>query len=463
MIAAAFPPSTSAGVHRTARFARMLPEFGWEPVILTSTEEGCATPAPEWTSNLRIERRAKRRGSSGAKKTGAAVVATEPSLQNADSSRNHRSILGQRPVGTWARNARDLFLETPDKDVWWTVSSTRDAARLVKECNVEAVYTTGPPHSMHLLGRRLKKRLGLPWVADFRDPWARKPWGHKPQNPWGQQLLGSFESFCVRNADTVVLNTPRMADEFRSHYSELSGERFVSIPNGCDPGLAERVQELILARPTAEQNEGTDVRLIHTGSLYRKRDPRPIIDAMQALHQKGLRVSFEQIGPCESGFHLGEHVRERGLSEWVTVEPPVPYDDMLQRMASADIFLLVQPGTDLQVPGKLFEMLLYHTPILALTEPGATADIVDRYGLGAVVQGDDPTAIAQAIADIVARQSTGVDVAAWDDARRDFDGRKLTQELARTFDQITGQQASAFATGNSVAPGQVESLVSARG
>jgi glycosyltransferase involved in cell wall biosynthesis len=429
MVAKGFPPSNSAGVHRTARFARMLPEFGWQPVVLTVSDDSeNGETVADWVKTLRVQRTASWRKRASVPSE-AAGETTTPAVIPAKTSANGLV----RGLKSLLRNLRDLATATPDADIAWVLPSLTMARRLAREEQFDVVYTSGPPHSTHLVGLYLKRRLGLAWVADFRDPWARRPWGQKHTNPWGQRFLGWFERNCVSAADRVILNTPRMADEFRRHHARLPSEKFVAIPNGCDPDLAVRVAHLLAEN--SPRVPGT-IHLCHPGSLYRRRDPRPIIDALAILHRQGLPASFEQVGSCDSSFAIEEYVRDRGLTDWVTVVPPVPHDEALRRMARADVLLLVQPGTDLQVPGKLFEMLLFRKPIVALAEAGATADIIDTYRLGVVVSGHDAEAIARGIQAVVQQPPQ----AEWDRACADFDGRQLTGELGCLLDELYAQK-----------------------
>jgi glycosyltransferase involved in cell wall biosynthesis len=452
VIAAAYPPSNSAGVHRTVRFVRYLPEFGWTPVVLTMEDPEGITAGETDAKAASLEhvavhrtgrRRPEKNGSSGDNGGHA------PSLKDTSSGKSRFT----RPLRSAAANLKDLLLETPDRNVSWASASIRTALQLVQRLHPAAIYTTGPPHSTHLIGLRLKRRTGLPWIADFRDPWARKPWGFKDRNPWGQRLLGWYERRCVSAADRVILNTDHMTSEFRAHYRDVPADRFITVTNGWDPAVAELVHQAQETRAEgANRNGEADViRLCHAGSLYRQRNPRPIIDALAILHRRGLRVRFEQIGSCDQSFQLSRYVREKGLEDWVSIEPPVSHEVALRRMAAADILTLVQPGTDLQVPGKLFEMLLYRKPIVALADAGATADIIQAYGLGAVASGDDPEMIACAIerAASVAGEIANSD--GWSRALKDFDGRELTRALAGELDAAAaassiGRVANASAT-----------------
>lgn len=423
MVATEFPPRNSAGVHRTARFARMLPEFGWWPVVLTMPEE--QGELPRWVHNLRVER------------TGKPRPAPAPDQDRASPAATCSHPAGQRWIKVckaYVRNVRDLLTATPDPNISWVWTSLRTARRLLQEERPALVYTSGPPHSTHLLGLYLKRRWNLPWVADFRDPWSRRPWGKKESNPWGQHLEGVFEGWCVKAADVVVLNTPQATADFRRHYPGLPTEKFLTIPNGCDPDLSEVVADLLLTSPRREQGP---FRLCHAGSLYRRRDPRPVVEAVRLLHQQGYPVIFEQVGPCASEFGMQAYVEERGLTNWVSLVPQVPHAEALRKMALADVLLLIQPENDLQVPGKLYEMLWFRKPIVALSEQGATADLIHQYRLGVTCNGRDPTSIAAAIRQVLENPVCGN----WDQACTDFDGRSLTRELARVFEKLSPSRA----------------------
>ena len=106
-------------------------------------------------------------------------------------------------------------------------------------------------------------------------------------------------------------------------------------------------------------------------------------------------------------------------------------------MAAADILAVIQPDTSIQVPGKLFEMMPFRKPILALTEEGATADIVGEYVLGRVAPSNDSDAIASAILQLVAENSDYPDPSGWERAMDAFDGRRLTQDLADILNQLS--------------------------
>ena len=153
--------------------------------------------------------------------------------------------------------------------------------------------------------------------------------------------------------------------------------------------------------------------------------------------RRQLKTILEQIGEVERRSELLRFLQENGLDRSVELRAPLPHDETLQRLAAASILLIIQPGTTIQVPAKLFEMLMFHKPIVAVAEAGATADIIDGFGLGATAAPSDTEAIAAAVlraTNATSNRSTG---GHWQDAIDAFDGRELTRRLAVAFDEIT--------------------------
>ncbi|MGB7324029.1 MAG: hypothetical protein WBD31_04100, partial [Rubripirellula sp.] len=170
---------------------------------------------------------------------------------------------------------------------------------------------------------------------------------------------------------------------------------------------------------------------LHPGSVYRNRDPRTIVDAIATLRQSGLDVILEQVGFCDENFDLQNYAMKKGVSDLIEVKPALPHDQMLRRMAEVDGFVLLQPGTALQVPGKLFEMILFRKPILAICVPGAVSNIVEQYRLGTIAEAGD----VQQITSAIRKMATAVpSQSLWNEAQMKFDGRRLTEEMATVFE-----------------------------
>ena len=225
------------------------------------------------------------------------------------------------------------------------------------------------------------------------------------------------------------LNTPRLAERFRETYP-AERDKFTAISNGFDPDSVPTVARLISAA-TAPPS----FTFCHPGTLHGYRDPRPLLQALVRVARDGQPVAFEQIGHHDPRFRLDQlaSMSEPG-GPLIRCIPSLPHGDVLARMARAQCLVVLQSGSDVQVPAKLYEMMMFRKPILTLATEGATTDLVERYALGERVRPDDPVAIERALRRIIENhrhQPTG----RWDEAGADFDGRHLTGRLAACLEQ----------------------------
>lgn len=445
LLAHSFPPISTAGVFRILRFVKYLPEFGWQPVVIASAtrrgqvlrDERLLEQVPPGTIVQRLEMSNPeawigsllRTGKPGGKSPNGSTTSATTAEPHLTAALPHATQTWR----TWASKLQELLFRTPDENIWWVGPAVRAGLKAVRETNPDVIYTTGPPHSTHLSGLALRLLTGLPWVADFRDPWSRQPWGQK-RNLWGAKLLPFIERECVRRASCVILNTGRMARDFQEHYHQFPKSKFVAIPNGFDPDLKPLVGECL--RSSSVRAVGSHLRICHPGSLYHKRDLRPLLDAIRLLADSGLQVRFENVGDCVTRPELEIHVRKLGIEKSVVFENAVPHRDVLQRMANSDVLLVIQPDNALQVPGKLYEMMLFGKQILSLTDEGEVTDLVHRYELGEVARSNDAEDIARVIrrlAECSKKNEASSPKLATLEA---FDGRLLTERLADRFDAV---------------------------
>ncbi len=441
VVAFDFPPAATVGVHRTLRMVKYLPRHGWRSAVLTGQpearggrrDESLLDQVPRDTTVVRTgllqpEEIIKNWLRLGRQMPPAARDPAAPQPAGHDPA---------TPPATppLRRVLADLLFATPDSQAGWLWTAVRAGARLARQQQVDVIYATGPPFTAHLVAQRVARRVGRPLVLDFRDPWSRCPWGPRKPYPLSQRRLGRLEAACVHSAAAVVLNTARLAEEFRRFYRQVPAERFSSIPNGYDPDWATRIATLA-TRASLPRAPGEPPVLLHPGSLYRRRDPRPVLEAVARLAQAGRPIKFLQLGPCDPEFHAAELAQRLGISSLFEVHPPVPHGDVLARMALAELFLIVQPDTDLQVPGKLFEMLLFHKPVVALAETGETADIIQRFRLGLVAPPTDAEAISQALAGALDRLQQPENADDWSAAMAQFDGARLAGDLASLFNRV---------------------------
>ena len=425
MIAMHFPPEATAGVHRSLRFAKYLPDFGCQPYVMTRNRppepggDDLLKQVPEGVVVHRIGKLIRLPRSKQESQVDGNVVGKRTRYQGV------RNVAKSILLPPW-----ELVSETPDQHVGWAQVASQRAIEQCKESHFDAIYTTGPPHSTHLIGCKVKHKFGLPWVADFRDPWARHNW-EKQRNPWGRRLKPYFERKVVRTADRVVLNNEASRDEFRANYPDLPTEKFVAIPNGFDPELIQQVTELQLPLPHNIKSDASTKRspvICHPGTLYRQREPRPILKAIANLRKQGQDIRFQQMGLATGECDPARIGAELGIEDLVEVVPRGSHTEALERMSQADILLVIQPNAPLQIPGKLYEMLLFDKPIIGICESRATSAVLESAGNAWSVSSTDIAAIEVALQDSLACDWENVREARLR-ARDCFDGRALSRRL----------------------------------
>jgi glycosyltransferase involved in cell wall biosynthesis len=219
--------------------------------------------------------------------------------------------------------------------------------------------------------------------------------------------------------------------------------KFHAIPNGFDPDQLHSIADLVKKNIHSQSNGS--IHLCHTGTLYGRRDLRPLATAVGRLAAAGRKITLEQIGDVGQRTQLVDFLRENRLGDCVTLQDQMPHDQILGRLARADLLVVIQPGTKIQVPAKLYEMIMFGKPLVALTEEGATADIIMKYNLGVAAPSTNIECIASAIMQAVGKQKDANFQLGWKAALDAFNGRNLTRDLANIFKSVT-QEARVSAT-----------------
>jgi glycosyltransferase involved in cell wall biosynthesis len=390
-----FPPSAASGTFRLLGFARHLPRFGWNTVVV-------APPGLPWEPNddTLLDR-----------------VPPETTVYRVPyPARLPRAVRWLAPWGVWLPYARTA------------------ARRAVAEHRPDAVLTSGPPHGIHLLGRFVQKRYGLPWIADFRDPWVT---GEGFTRPWGvkQRWELYWERQVMRRADVVVANSPGACAVLQSSYPASAG-RIMSLTNGFDPESFPAAQESPVGSP---------IRILHAGQLYAGRDPRPLLDAVRRVPAGVPPFRFEFLGRTdyEKGADLSAEAKRRGVEAFVLCRGQLGYQQTLLEMRQADVLLLMDtPGRKVGVPAKLYEYLGAGRPILATGEADGDLEAVLRESGAAyrIAPCNDPERIARGVVELVQGVASGEVHHPSSEQRLRFSREALAGRLAATLDGCLAQR-----------------------
>ena len=349
-------------------------------------------------------------------------------------------------------NFIDSMFATPDEEVGWLPFAVSKGLRIIHREKPALIYTTSPPHSVQLIGYGLKWLTDLPWIADFQDPWTLDPWRFK-----GTPARAFLERKIMEAADTVIFNTPHARQAYVDHYGSYLATKSTAIPNGFDP---RQLETLALRRqhgatPTTqgvrrfqrlpsvggETQRHRKLTLMHAGSLYSRRNPFALIEAVSALHDKGalsaanFHLTF--LGTATMQAEAEAMLEKHQLVELISFVPPVPHEKCLQMMRESAVLVILQPDTRLQVPAKLYEYGYLEKPILAVAEPdGAVAEIIQKYNMGVVVP-NDASAITEGLTQLLSDFQRGWETYRYEKSCLEaYSAPHMVRRLAETLNEM---------------------------
>jgi glycosyltransferase involved in cell wall biosynthesis len=416
MVSHTFPPLAEVGTIRVTQLCRYLPDWGIEPIVLSAEERSYETQ--DYTRKLPPGLRVLR----------APTMSTPLDWYGAARRQLGRSGPAHRPAGTGSntedigilrRNFKSL-LQVPDRYWGWYLPAIRMGTRLLRQEKIDAIYSSGPPWTSHLVARHLKRKFGLPWLIDFRDPWASAvPEEVKPG--WWHHLAKRMEESCIRSSDLVLGNTERLTVAFQRRYADLDAAKFRTLTNGFEDPVIPPLRQL-----------GSKKLLLHLGSLYAHRRIDTFLMAMADLvsSRRVAPESFETLfqGETEPSYsaeaaRLVPQLMESGC---IKFSPRINHEEASKLLWQADVLLLFQGSHALQVPAKFYEYLQTGIPILAVSEEGALPDVVAETEAGVWVRPGDPREIALALLRALERPAKNPD-----DVTQQFAGRYHYRNLAR--------------------------------
>ena len=375
MLAYFFPPLAGGGVHRVLSFTRHLPEAGWDCTVVCAGAEdywvrdpSLVTRVPPATEVLRVP--------------GGTPLAAWMRLRGS----RDETTRARRPARGFAlaRRIVDLAL-VPDPYVGWARRATRVARERIARGGVDVILTSSPPDSAHLSGLELARTTGLPWVADFRDPWIGVHF-LRPPTPWHATRQRALERAVVAGADLVLAASRTHLEDLQA----LSPRRLELLPNGYEPAAA--------VTPRRDER----FTIVFTGTLFHMRQTGVFLEALAEWLARDpaarAQVRVVLAGPFEHD--QADHARRLGLEDVVEFPGPLPHGETRALQGGADLLLLWKPdgrGYRTMVPGKLYEYLDTGRPLLAVLHTGDEAARMAVDAGGERVDPDDRGAIARSL------------------------------------------------------------------
>jgi len=414
LLAEKFPPHQLSGTARPFYFAKYLPEFGYEPLVVASRvlpgEQRDDAQLGELPDSVSVRR-------------------IGPWLAPMRGRGEPRSGAGEGADGRLSVTRR-LLLELGQRAYWyldWSAPAILGAVRAARAADCELIWVTAPHARNYLIGHAVARILGKPLIIDMRDPWTYGPLWTPPTPSWAREEAWWAQQVLAA-ASLIITTSPLTTAEMQRRFPG-SAERFATIPNGFEP------QQL-----DAERNAPGDRCLLrYVGSFGAGRSPEPLLAALRQAIDAGLD---EQLIWLDFVGNFGGHdalIERYDLSACVSLTGHVPQRRSLELMRGSDVNLCLQTldsGNDV-IAGKMYEYLAAGRAVLALVDPsGGDAWLLNETNFGVVADPGDTASASAAITKLVEQWQRGELPSEPPPGLIPFSRRALTERLARLLDEL---------------------------
>ncbi|WP_194975327.1 glycosyltransferase family 4 protein [Aquiflexum lacus] len=413
-----WPPSAGSGVQRWLKFAKYLPDYGWEPVIFTPETPDFdlkdESLLDEINPQLEVIKFPIWEPYGVFRKLKKGKLA-DPSkvLEKKNKSFSDKSAI-------WLR-ANVLI---PDPRVFWVKPSVDFLKDLVEQGQFNAIITTGPPHSLHLIGLGLKQKTGISWLADFRDPWSKWEFlDTLPMLDWVKKKHEKLEMEVLVSADKITTISPT----FQKDFENICQRKVHLLTNGYDSDdLPANWKFSVLNKETIE--------ILYTGVIDAIRNPLPFLEAFKVVFEKSnQKATLRFVGKVSEAVinHLSQ---DSWLKENVKLEGYVSHEKVFDYYQNAHLLLLILTDTKNaqgNMPGKLFEYLSTGRPVLALGDPqGDSSAILSSCQGGEVIAHTDTTKIKDFLTNFRPQSEFKVS-----EEVNQYSRKNLSQQLVKLLDE----------------------------
>ena len=428
MIAYYFPPMGGGGVQRTVKYVKHLSGYGWKPVVITTANtyfwkhdstlwRDIPKDTPIYRAPLAVP---------------ITLIERIRTLLRGGSREHPPETRSSRAHSILKKTASFIFI--PDIYSSWIPTAVFKALRIIKKEKISLITSTSPPESAHIVGLILHRITGLPWVADFRDPWVEGISFWTPTE--GHRLLHySFENRVITAANRVVTTTDRTAARFMERHPHLPGDKFSVITNGFDD--TDYVSEAVPRESI--------FTISHTGMLSLKRSNYNFLlglnDLVKRRPEIRRRIDVRFIGVRD--ISNDRNIKRLRLDDIVNNLGLLSHGETIEHQLESHLLLLIETDAafaDQIIPGKLFDYIGARRAVLGLLPEGAAAEFIRSSGNGTVVNARDVESISKALEyyyDLFDQGKLQEPVPVKNRSR--FSRRYLAGKLARILDECVSE------------------------
>ena len=425
-----WPPSGGSGVQRWLKTSKYLPQSGWEPVIYTPENPDVNSVDESLLKDVSPELKVIKR------KIREPYAAYKFLTGKKKGEHLQANIVSSEKKGFVQKLSAHIRANwfIPDPRCWWIGPSVKYLSKLIEGGErFDAVISTGPPHSMHLIAREIHKVFNIPWIADFRDPWTRIFYfKHLGLSAKSLRKHKELERSVIAEADRVTVVSSQMKTEFSQGEFETFKDKVEIIPNGYDPEDFDSVEK-------APDAEGKFV-VAHTGLMPESANPDKLWKVLgdMAKSDPEFKEKLMVVTMGQTDGSVKKDIAENGLSDNFKDLGYVPHAQSVAWQKRADILLLPlrkEEESKAILTGKFFEYLASGNNILAFgPTDGDLARSLKETGSGIICEFDDENSIKEAF---VKLQKPNSPTQEQIENRQKYSRKAGAESFAKLLDQIT--------------------------
>ncbi|PTM03640.1 MAG: glycosyl transferase family 1 [Bacteroidetes bacterium] len=389
-----WPPAGGPGVQRWLKFIKYLPEFNIEPIVYIPSNPSYPIIDESLVNEIP-------KGLTIIKQPIAEPYKLASKISGGKSETISKGIIPDKKRQSVVERLM-LFVRgnffIPDARKKWIKPSVNYLSTYIKDYNINTVITTGPPHSLHLIGEQLKSKLDINWIADFRDPWTTIGYHKKLKlMPMARKKHKALEAKVLNSADKIIVTS----NNTKQNFSTLTNKTIEVITNGYD------------YESTVDVTIDEKFTLSHIGSLLSERNPEVLWKVLEEIASDDkifdsmFKLNF--IGAVSKD--ILRSLEAHNLSQYVSLKGYVPHVDAIKFQKQSQVLLLVEidsEDTKCIIPGKLFEYMVSGRPILAIGPKGSdVSEILRTTNTGNYFLYGDHDALKEAILDMFQAFRTG--------------------------------------------------------
>ncbi|MEC8610162.1 MAG: glycosyltransferase family 4 protein [Bacteroidota bacterium] len=418
-----WPPGSGPGVQRFLKFSKYLRDFGWEPIILTVKNGTYPNQDPTLVDD--IPKRVK------VFKTKTFEPFSLYSILTGKQSKSKLSgsigLSNQSLIQRILLYIRANFF-VPDARKGWKSYAIKKAQQIIQDEGIDAIITTGPPHSTHLIGKQLKKWHFLPWIADFRDPWTSVFYNTIFPRTMATKIRDKkLEDSVLKEADVVTVVSKGMFDEFSDRAKSMC-----TIYNGFD-------EADFIGKHTTRPEKFI---ISYVGNLYDSQNVECLWRCIRDLNEENERFKSHLQLKFVGNVHreVINSIETFGLSSYITQLGFLSHDEAIDEMMNSATLLFLIPKSDnnhLIITGKLFEYLASSKPILAIGPQGNASSILSESNGDEMIDYDNYKAMKQQLESFFNEWSENKTLTKDTHLINQFSRKKLTELLAKQLDSIS--------------------------